>query len=309
MKREWRVVSIKLSFLANSNETRVASCPFNRNERLPEAYSFFNCCPLLSGVQPVCHHVFQSAKMERSSSISKKLIARADWEQNLSKAVISKYDMNKLIMNFLITNDHVIAAEKFMEESGTEPVSDLGKADVRILARKAVQNGNALEAIWKVNDMNPEILKTNLQLFFHLQQQRFIELIHEGKVEEALELSQKELAPRGQKNPEFLEELERTMSLLAFDNPSNCPVQDLYSDSQRQKTATELNTAILISQGLEKDPKLVHVLKLLVWAQNQLHKRAFYPHITDFENATLEDPVLDSRLVCGEEMPRWSFSR
>jgi len=231
----------------------------------------------------------------QSSSISKKLIARVDWEQNLSKAVISKYDMNKLIMNFLITNDHVIAAEKFMEESGTEPVSDLGKADVRILARKAVQNGNALEAIWKVNDVNPEILKTNLQLFFHLQQQRFIELIHEGKVEEALELSQKELAPRGQKNPEFLEELERTMSLLAFDNPSNCPVQDLYSDSQRQKTATELNTAILISQGLEKEPKLVHVLKLLVWAQNQLHKRAFYPHITDFENATLEDPVLDSR--------------
>jgi len=48
------------------------------------------------------------------------------------------------------------------------------------------------------------------------------------------------------------------------------------------------------------EPKLVHVLKLLVWAQNQLHKRAFYPHITDFENATLEDPVLDSRLVCGK---------
>lgn len=45
-----------------------------------------------------------------------------------------------------------------------------------------------------------QILDTNPQLFFHLQQQRLIELIRDGKVEEALEFAQEELAPRGEEN-------------------------------------------------------------------------------------------------------------
>ena len=45
-----------------------------------------------------------------------------------------------------------------------------------------------------------QILDTNPQLFFHLQQQRLIELIRAGKIEEALEFAQEELAPRGEEN-------------------------------------------------------------------------------------------------------------
>ena len=45
-----------------------------------------------------------------------------------------------------------------------------------------------------------QILDTNPQLFFHLQQQRLIELIRNGKVAEALEFAQEELAPRGEEN-------------------------------------------------------------------------------------------------------------
>lgn len=48
-----------------------------------------------------------------------------------------------------------------------------------------------------------QILDTNPQLFFHLQQQRLIELIRNGKVEEALEFAQEELAPRGEENVKF----------------------------------------------------------------------------------------------------------
>lgn len=48
-----------------------------------------------------------------------------------------------------------------------------------------------------------QILDTNPQLFFHLQQQRLIELIRNGKVEEALEFAQEELAPRGEENVTF----------------------------------------------------------------------------------------------------------
>jgi len=48
-----------------------------------------------------------------------------------------------------------------------------------------------------------QILDTNPQLFFHLQQQRLIELIRNGKIEEALEFAQEELAPRGEENVMF----------------------------------------------------------------------------------------------------------
>jgi hypothetical protein len=50
----------------------------------------------------------------------------------------------------------------------------------------------------------------------------------------------------------FLEELERTVALLAFEDVSNCPVGDLLDISQRLKTASEVNAAILTSQSHEK---------------------------------------------------------
>jgi hypothetical protein len=76
----------------------------------------------------------------------------------------------------------------------------LGTITDRMAVRKAVQCGQVEDAIEKVNDLNPEILDTNPQLFFHLQQQRLIELIRSGQVEEALEFAQEELAPRGEEN-------------------------------------------------------------------------------------------------------------
>ncbi len=73
--------------------------------------------------------------------------------------------------------------------------------------RRAVQSGNVSTAIEKVNDMNPEILESQAELFFHLQQQRLIELIREGKTEDALSFAEEVLAPHGEENPKHLEEL------------------------------------------------------------------------------------------------------
>lgn len=89
----------------------------------------------------------------------------------------------------------------------------------------------------------------------------------------------------------FLEELERTVALLAFEDVSNCPVGELLDISQRLKTASEVNAAILTSQSHEKDPKLPSLLKMLIWAQNQLDEKAAYPRIKDLSTAALQDPA------------------
>ncbi|XP_019440269.1 PREDICTED: glucose-induced degradation protein 8 homolog isoform X1 [Lupinus angustifolius] len=237
---------------------------------------------------------------------SKKVVTREEWEKKLNDVKIRKKDMNNMVMNFLVTEGFSEVAEKFRNESGTDYM-DLATIADRMAVKDAVQRGNIEDAIKKVNDSNLEILDTNPQLFFHLQQQRLIELIRDGKIEEALEFAREELAPRGEENPSFLGELERTVALLAFKDAYKCPIGELLGTSQRLKTASEVNAAILTSQGHEKglcllqklflaifylDPKLPSLLKMLIWSQNQLDEKAAYPRINDLSKGTLEDPVV-----------------
>ncbi|ONL95753.1 LisH and RanBPM domains containing protein [Zea mays] len=181
-----------------------------------------------------------------------------------------------------------------------------------------------------------QILDMNPQLYFHLQQQKLIELIREGKTNEALEFAQEELAPRGEENvfnfldlplyfilvsgfrsnlfqtqlnlfkdtlcasffllpilqQTFLEEIEKTVALLIFKGVKNCPYRELLDVSQRLKTASEVNAAILASQSHGKDSKLPSLLKMLKWTQNHLDERAAYPAINDFTTAVVEDPSI-----------------
>lgn len=51
------------------------------------------------------------------------------------------------------------AAQTFEKESGTVPGIDLGAITDRMKIRKAVQSGNVEEAIERVNDLNPEVMR------------------------------------------------------------------------------------------------------------------------------------------------------
>lgn len=69
----------------------------------------------------------------------------------------------------------------------------------------------------------------------HLQQQHLIELIRLRETEAALEFAQSQLAEQGEESRECLTEMERTLALLAFDNPEESPFGDLLNMMQRQK--------------------------------------------------------------------------
>lgn len=192
-------------------------------------------------------------------------------------------------MNYLVIEGYKDAAEKFARESGTSPGVDLRSISERMATRVAIQRGDVQAAIERANDLNPLILDENPALFFHLQQQKLIELIRADDVEGALRFAEAELAPRGEENPAFLAELERTMALLAFEDASKSPVAYLLEPAQRQKTASELNAAILTSQCQDKDPKLPAMLKLLMWTQEQLREHAEFPEM-DVRKAILQPP-------------------
>ncbi|KAJ2569658.1 hypothetical protein IW140_002912 [Coemansia sp. RSA 1813] len=220
-----------------------------------------------------------------------------EWESKLAEVPIAKSDLNQLIMNYLIIEGYKDAAEKFSEESGLHSTVDLGSIEERMQIRFAIQNGDIKSAIERVNDLNPDLLDTDPRLYFHLQQQQLIELIRQGKAEEALEFAQEELAPHGEEHPELLRELERTMALLAFDNVTMAngshmsPLADLLDFAHRQKTANELNAALLAAHSQPKEPKLPALLQLLAWTQDQLDKKATYPRINNIIEAVLEGPA------------------
>ncbi|KAF9505824.1 hypothetical protein BS47DRAFT_1353604 [Hydnum rufescens UP504] len=184
-------------------------------------------------------------------------------------------------MDYLVIEGYKTAAEEFSKEANLDPMVDLDSIESRMSIREAIQRGDVEEAIEKVNDLNPEILDTNPQLYFHLQQQRLIEHIRHGRVNEALHFAQSELAPRGEENPEFLHELERTMALLAFDSTPDPPaaIAALLHPSQRMRTAGELNSAILESLSQGKETKLVGLVRLLCWGEALLEEKADFPRV------------------------------
>eukprot|EP01095_Lingulamoeba_sp_RSL-Kostka_P005157 TRINITY_DN164_c0_g2_i3.p1 TRINITY_DN164_c0_g2~~TRINITY_DN164_c0_g2_i3.p1 ORF type:complete len:222 (-),score=67.26 TRINITY_DN164_c0_g2_i3:463-1128(-) len=213
--------------------------------------------------------------------MSKKVYTKEQWEQKLNDVKISKQDLNKIVMNYLIVEGYKEAAEAFVEESNTEPNCDLDDISERMKIRNAIQQGNIEEGIEYINDLDPEILDTNPDLIFSLKQQQLIEMIRNNKIDEALIFAQEEIAPKGLKQKEFLEEIERTMALFAFseENQSDSPVGELLSNNQRQKIASKLNSAILQSQCQDKDSKLPTFLKLLTFSQNRLEEKVKFPKL------------------------------
>lgn len=216
-------------------------------------------------------------------------ISREDWQSRLETSY--KQDgINKLIMNYLVTEGFKEAAEKFQAESGVEPSVDLSSLDNRILIREAVQNGRVQEATHLVNQLHPELLDNDRYLYFHLQQLHLIELIRAGKIEDALTFAQTQISEAGESNPEVLNELERTLALLAFEQPQKSPFADLLDQTHRQKVASELNAAILKMEHQEQpSPRMINILKLILWAQAELDKKNVkYPKMSDLATAAID---------------------
>lgn len=217
-------------------------------------------------------------------------ITKEEWLMRLSQFPFKQSDMNRLIMNYLVTEGFKEAAEKFQLEAGLEPSVELSSLDDRILIREAVQNGRIQEATHLVNQLHPELLDNDRYLFFHLQQLQLIELIRAGKIEEALTFAQTKLSEAGEDIPEALNELERTLALLAFEKPQNSPFSELLEQSHRQKVASELNAAILKSEHCEDStPRVMYLLKMIIWAQSKLDScDVNYPKMKDLEAALIE---------------------
>ena len=121
-------------------------------------------------------------------------------------------------------------------------------------------------------------------------------------------------------------ELERTMALLAFELPSpgvppvstsanasgkakekdsdawsNSVVPpalaDLLQPAQRQRTASEVNAAILTSQHHGPAPKLPDLLRLMAWGEELLSTKVAFPRLQ------MSDLLDQSKIVEPDKLP------
>lgn len=216
--------------------------------------------------------------------------SKEEWVRLLDAKEIGRTSMNKLIMNYLVTEGFKEAAEKFQQESGVGPTVDLNSLEDRIRIRDAIITGQVQEATALINQLHPDLLDSDRYLYFHLQQLHLIELIRSNRVEEALAFAQSHLSEAGEDDPSVLSELERTVALLAFEDPLNSPFGDLLQPAHRQKVASEINAAIIKLEHQECTlPKLSTLLKLILWAQDKLDKKSSkYPKMTDLSSAKIE---------------------
>ena len=212
------------------------------------------------------------------------------WVEEMDNMHIESAIMNRLVMDYLVTEGFKEAAEKFEVEARVQPVISLDSLDARIKIRDSILAGSIDAALSSINEVHPELLDDNRSLLFYLQLQQLIELIREKKTEEALEFAQTQLSERGEDSPECLGDMERALALLAFDNPESSPFADLLLSSQRHKLWSHVNTCIIKYESSISMPRLSSLVKLLVWSQDQLdRKKVSYPKMTDIAQGSIAD--------------------
>ncbi|OOQ82556.1 Glucose-induced degradation protein 8 like protein [Penicillium brasilianum] len=198
------------------------------------------------------------------------------FERKVDEVKPSKTDINYLVMDYLITNGYPAAASKFAVEANIQLRTDLESIQERVEIRTFIHSGNIRAAIEKINELNPQILDENPALHFALLRLQLVELIRnctstpDGDISPALEFATTQLAPRAPTNPQFLEDLERTLALLIFPSDNLSPsLASLLDPSLRKDIAQRVNEAILQNQGARKEARLRNLVKLRAFAEHK----------------------------------------
>ncbi|CAF0738772.1 unnamed protein product [Adineta steineri] len=214
-----------------------------------------------------------------------------EWMEAIEQQHLERSSLNRLIINYLITEGFKEAAEKFAEETGMSLNNiDLTSVDERLKIREAIENGKIQEAIDIINKKAPELLDQNRQLAFHLKQQHLIELIRLNLIDDALSYAQIHLAEFAEDEILMRQELEKTMALLVFDKPLESPYGYLMQISHRQQVANEINSALLIHQNEQSESDLSMLVRMVTYMQDKLDNKSLrYPKLIDISTGKLDD--------------------
>uniref|UniRef100_A0A0N5AEP4 CTLH domain-containing protein n=1 Tax=Syphacia muris TaxID=451379 RepID=A0A0N5AEP4_9BILA len=222
-----------------------------------------------ASVSGTCEAVASEATIQ-NNSVSVSSDNNAGWFRHYQEFAVHELpsdEMKSLVVDYLISEGYREAAELLCSDAGIAfPKDSAENLDARMAIRDAIVDGRIEEAIYKINNLVPELLATNSLLHLQLLQQHLIELIRQKKLEESLKFAEEFLVEKCEKHPEMQEKLEKTFSLLAFEKPEESPFASLV------EVATEVNSAVLKALHKPAVPRIEALFRMVVWAGQQLKR-------------------------------------
>ncbi|RYP91327.1 hypothetical protein DL770_002561 [Monosporascus sp. CRB-9-2] len=187
---------------------------------------------------------------------------------------MARSDINALILDYLTVAGYPNAAARFCTEANLNPQQDNEVIEVRQRIQKSIHQGDIEAAIQTLNDLDPSILDENGSLHFALLRLQLVELIRKctanpgGDITPALEFATTMLGPRASQDTQFLEDLEKTMTLLVFPHDSLDPtLAALLQPDLRREVADQVNKVVLEHQCHHHDAAIRKFLMTRVWSE------------------------------------------
>ncbi|KAF7526208.1 hypothetical protein G7054_g10864 [Neopestalotiopsis clavispora] len=148
-----------------------------------------------------------------------------------------KSDINALILDYLTLAGYPNAAKKFSTEANLPPQQSHDSIEARQQIQTAIHRGDIAQAISDLNDLDPE------------------------------------LGPRAPTNPQFLEDLEKTMALVVFSHDSLDPsLAALLQPDLRRQVADMVNKAILERETSRRETAIRHLVQMRAWSEETVRK-------------------------------------
>lgn len=190
-----------------------------------------------------------------------------------------KSDINALILDYLTMAGYPNAAARFATEANLQPHQDHDSIRARQQIQNSIHKGDIQAAINALNDIDPEILDQDGPLHFALLRLQLVELIRSctatpnGDITPAITFATQQLGPRAPTNPQFLDDLEKTMTLLVFPQDSLDPtLAALLKPDLRRAVADKVNKAMLNRQVERRDAAIRSLVQMRTWSEEAVRK-------------------------------------
>ncbi|KAI1172538.1 ran binding protein in the microtubule-organising centre [Nemania sp. FL0916] len=215
-----------------------------------------------------------------TSSTSTATPVKHSFIRQVEEVKTPKNDINALILDYLTVAGYPNAAAKFSSEANLQPQQPTSAIQQRLRIQKFIHKGEIENALQELNEIYPSILDSDDSLLFALLRLQLVELIRscnnsaDRDISTALKFAQTKLGPKATMKPEFLEDLEKTMSLLVFphDKTLDPSLSALLQPSLRRDVADKVNRAILEYQRQRKETAIRQLVQMRVWSEDVTRK-------------------------------------
>ncbi|EDW61305.1 glucose-induced degradation protein 8 homolog isoform X2 [Drosophila virilis] len=177
---------------------------------------------------------------------------RTGWSHRMKSFQSKQADINRLIMKYLVAEGYLDVAQGFEAVARLESGAQADPVEYQERIRKAVRTAQVQYAIDMAKRLYPKLFESENYMYFHMQQLRLIELIRERNLE------------RNSGSGVSVETEPSAESSLG---------DDLLQHSCRQQVSHELESTLLkYEQTASMEPKMMFLVKLILWAQSRLDK-------------------------------------